>query len=79
MNHHKKPIIILFCFSFLFAVPGLNAQVDPDTAEKASIDRFSTEAGILFVRDTTNNFPVPNEPIDCDREPFITHGFGPGG
>jgi len=79
MNHHKKPIIILFCFSFLFAVSGLNAQVDPDTAEKASIDRFSTEAGILFVRDTTNNFPGPNEPIDCDREPFITHGFGPGG
>ena len=57
----------------------LIAQVDPDTAMKASIDRFSMDAGTLFVRDSTNNFPGPNEPIDLDQGPFITQGLGPNG
>lgn len=55
------------------------AQVDPDTAMHASIDRFSMEAGHLFVRDSTNGLPSPNEPINFDMEPFITIGLGPMG
>jgi hypothetical protein len=55
------------------------AQVDPDTAMKASIDRFSMAVGHLFVRDGSNGLPGPNEPIDFDQVPFITKGLGPNG
>ena len=57
----------------------VSAQADPDTAQSASIDRFSMEAGHLFVRDEANGLPGPNEPIDFDTEPFITRGLGPDG
>jgi len=65
----------------LFAISTslLVAQVDPDTAMHASIDRFSESAGHLFVRDSTNNLPGPNEPINFDMEPFISMGLGPMG
>lgn len=53
--------------------------VDPNTAEKVSIDRFSMSAGHLFVRDASNGLPAANEPIDFDSGPFITHGLGPDG
>ena len=66
-------ILITFCSFALFA------QVDPDTTMKASIDRFSMDAGTLFIRDTSNNLPGPNEPIDFDQPPFITKGLGPAG
>jgi hypothetical protein len=52
---------------------------DPATADKVSVDRFSADAGHLFVRDETNNFPGANEPIDMDQVPFITQGLGPNG
>ena len=53
---------------------------DPDTAPKASVDRFSMEAGTLMVRDATNGLPAANAPIDFDSgEPFITMGLGPSG
>jgi hypothetical protein len=52
---------------------------DPSTAEKASIDRFSPEAGTLFVRDATNGLPAANAAIDFDQSPFITQGLGPNG
>ncbi len=68
----------IFLFIFIFSLP-LIAQVDPDTAMKASIDRFSMDAGTLFVRDSSNGLPGPNEPIDFDQEPFITQGLGPNG
>ena len=55
------------------------AQIDPDTAQKANIDRFSMEAGHLFVRDGMNGLPGPNKPIDFDKAPFITKGLGPRG
>lgn len=54
--------------------------VDPDMAEEVSVDRFSSEAGNLFVRDANNGFPEANEPIDFDMTPaFITKGLGPDG
>ncbi len=52
---------------------------DPNTAEKVSVDRFSSDAGHLFVRDGSNNLPEGNVPIDFDQAPFITQGLGPGG
>ncbi len=53
--------------------------LDPDLAEKALVDRFSADAGTLFVRDENNGLPSANEPIDFDQEPFITKGLGPNG
>jgi hypothetical protein len=52
---------------------------NPDTAQKASIDRFSADAGTLFVRDATNGMPAANAPINFDAAPFITKGYGPSG
>lgn len=70
-------LIILLLVAIL-SLPTM-AQVDPDTAMTASIDRFSMDAGHLFVRDSTNNLPGPNEPINFDQEPFFSMGFGPDG
>jgi len=54
--------------------------LDPDTAPKVAVDRFSAEAGTLMVRDGTNGLPGANMPIDYDSgEPFITQGLGPDG
>jgi len=54
--------------------------LDPDTAPKVSVDRFSAAAGTLMVRDASNGLPGSNEPIDFDSgEPFITRGLGPAG
>jgi hypothetical protein len=74
----RTKYVSIFLFIFIFALPAI-AQVDPDTAMKASIDRFSMDAGTLFVRDSSNGLPGPNEPIDFDQGPFITHGLGPNG
>ncbi len=52
---------------------------DPNTAAKASIDRFSQSAGTLFVRDGSNGLPDANMPVDFDQSPFITEGLGPNG
>jgi hypothetical protein len=52
---------------------------DPNTVKKVSVDRFSTSAGHLQVRTATNGLPAPNAPIDFDKGPFITKGFGPSG
>lgn len=52
---------------------------DPNTAPRASVDRFSASAGNLFVRSSSNGLPAANAPIDFDQGPFITHGFGPNG
>ena len=74
MKEHKYLVIILCC---LFTFPATFSQVDPDTAQKASIDRFSMNAGHLFIRDNMNGLPGPNEPIDFDQGPFFTKGYGP--
>ncbi|MBS1771428.1 MAG: hypothetical protein JST82_01120 [Bacteroidetes bacterium] len=51
----------------------------PDTAEKVAVDRFSAAAGHLQVRDASNGLPAANAPIDFDKPPFITQGYGPSG
>jgi hypothetical protein len=48
-------------------------------AADAPIDRFSAAAGHLQVRSAANHIPGPNEPVNFDTGPFITHGFGPNG
>lgn len=53
--------------------------VDPGTAPKASIDRFSDAAGRLFRRSANPALPGPNQAINMDLAPFITHGLGPDG
>jgi len=74
---------ILFLFSLYGCkddeMPPAQIPVDPDQAPKASIDRFSEEAGTLFVRSGTNGLPGANQPIDFDQAPFITQGLGPEG
>ena len=52
---------------------------DPSEAPRATIDRFSEDAGTLMVRSAENDLPGPNEPIDFDQGPFLTHGLGPDG
>ena len=74
----KEFFLFALAAFFVFQFASL-AQVDPDTAMKASIDRFSMDAGHLFVRDTTNNLPGPNMPINMDMEPFSSMGLGPNG
>lgn len=56
-----------------------NPPLNPDTAPKASIDRFSQDAGTLFIRDGSNGLPAANAPINFDQGPFITKGLGPNG
>ncbi len=53
--------------------------LDPNTAPKASIDRFSSMAGTLFIRDASNGLPAANAAINFDQAPFITKGLGPNG
>lgn len=53
--------------------------LDPDLASSPVIDRFSSAAGTLQVRDATNGLPAAGEPIDFDQGPFITTGLGPEG
>ena len=51
----------------------------PVVLDYVRVDRFSVEAGNLFIRTEENGFPGPNEPVDFDMEPFITKGLGPDG
>jgi hypothetical protein len=53
--------------------------LNPDTAEKHLVDRFSSDAGTLMVRDASNSLPAAGAPIDFDQDPFITKGLGPDG
>lgn len=53
--------------------------LDPSTAPKAEVDRFSDEAGTLFRRSASPSLPGANQPIDMDQAPFITMGLGPEG
>ncbi|HEV3325102.1 MAG TPA: hypothetical protein VG052_05835 [Puia sp.] len=52
---------------------------DPNTAPAAWIDRFSSAAGHLQVRTSTNGLPGPNQPVNFDQGPFITQGLSPTG
>jgi hypothetical protein len=53
--------------------------MDPMKAEHVAIDRFSSAAGHLQVRDAMNALPGPDQPVDFDRPPFVTTGLGPHG
>jgi len=52
---------------------------DPESADRAMIDRFSDDAGTLFRRSVSAALPGPNEAIDFDQAPFISQGLGPDG
>ena len=53
--------------------------LDPQTAPKAMIDRFSPPFATLFDRANVPGLPGPNEPIDFDQGPLITMGLAPDG
>jgi hypothetical protein len=55
------------------------APKDPMAAEKVSVDRFTDQAAMLQRRSAAPVLPEPNQAVDFDRAPFITHGYGPGG
>jgi hypothetical protein len=54
-------------------------QAPSERAGAIAIDRFSARAGHLMVRDASNHLPGPDDPIDFDQPPFLTHGLGPDG
>jgi hypothetical protein len=79
-----KLIITLIALAAVFSACQKDDEMlpmprDPGTAEKAAIDRFSSEAGHLMVRDGSNGIPGANEAINFDQPPFITQGIGPNG
>ena len=53
--------------------------VDPESAQKAVVDRFSMAAGKLMVRTPENELPGPGVAVDFDVAPFITHGLSATG
>ena len=55
------------------------SPLDPDTAPRVSVDRFSDDAAMLFRRSGNAAMPAANAPIDMDQGPFITQGLGPDG
>ena len=52
---------------------------DPQTASRVAVDRFSTSAGTLMIRDAVNDLPASNAAINFDMAPFITQGLSPSG
>ncbi|HET9275922.1 MAG TPA: hypothetical protein VFN96_07625 [Gemmatimonadales bacterium] len=53
--------------------------IDPATAPRASVDRFSPAASTIFDRTAIPGLPAAGAAIDMDQGPFITHGLGPAG
>jgi hypothetical protein len=53
--------------------------LDPDDSPRATIDRFSDEAGTIFVRSADDSLPDDGQAIDFDEGPFVGQGFGPEG
>ncbi len=53
--------------------------LDPSTAPRASVDRFSSDAGHLFMRSSSNGLPAANAAVNFDMAPFIAQGLGPDG
>ena len=49
------------------------------TTDPDAIDRFSSTAAHLLVRDATHPLPAAGAPIDLDRPPFVTQGLAPDG
>jgi len=74
----------------LLAVTGLAAcgdddgmrpemPIDPSTAPRATIDRFSDSFATLYRRSGNASLPAAGAAIDFDQAPFITQGLGPDG
>jgi hypothetical protein len=59
--------------------PEPETPLNPATAPRVSVDRFSDAAGMLFRRSATPSLPAANAAIDLDQAPFITQGLGPDG
>jgi len=57
----------------------LATPLDPTTAAKVTVDRFSDKAGHLQKRSASPSLPAADAPVDFDQGPFITQGFGPHG
>jgi len=57
----------------------VETALNPATAPVQSVDRFSSTAGTLMVRDGVNGLPAANSAINFDQAPFITYGLGPDG
>lgn len=53
--------------------------MDPATAPRASVDRFSDAAGTLFMRSANSDLPGADEAITFDQAPFIATGLSPDG
>ena len=51
----------------------------PDVQELVKCSRQGDQAAMLQRRSAAPALPGPNQPIDFDQGPFITHGYGPGG
>ncbi len=80
----KQLILLLGFTALLFACEKDKdngpTPLNPDTAPQVSVDRFSSDAAHLFVRNDQNGFPDANEPVNFDMIPaFITKGLGPDG
>jgi hypothetical protein len=58
---------------------GPEMPLNPATAPRATIDRFSDEAGMLFRRADNGVLPAAGQAIDFDQAPFVTQGLGPDG
>lgn len=71
--------VVLGVSAFALGCDDPAAPQDPDTAPRAMIDRFSSTAGMLFVRDASNGLPAAGQPVNFDQGPFITQGYGPSG
>lgn len=74
--------LVVVSVSWLAACGGTDGDgmgaVDPDTAPRGAVDRFGAGA-MLQSRANDSALPGPDEPVDFDREPFITRGLSPDG
>src|SRR5689334_22740028 len=86
MNRFMKTMPLVLCAGFALSSCSKTNNNNsygppkyPNTAETASVDRFSAAAGHLQVRTTANGLPAANAPINFDQDPFITKGFTANG
>jgi hypothetical protein len=61
------------------SMSGSTGPADPDRAAVVAVDRFSKDAAHLQLRTPGNGIPGPNQPVDFDTGPFLTHGLSPEG